>query len=80
MSKSERPSTFIVNEAFDMNEMWSTCNTAQERLIFQYNVAYVECECCERRTMCFVFEHLGMNVCAACERTYSVHTEEESYK
>lgn len=75
--RKTRVSSFMIEEALAMNEMWSKLNSAQERLMDRYRVIHTTCEYCDDHTTTFVFPHLGINVCAACERTYSVHTYEE---
>lgn len=79
-SVSQKPSSFMIEQAYAMNDMWSTLNSKQEALLTRYAVVHTTCECCDTQAPCFVFEHLGINVCGSCERTYDVHKQEEEYK
>lgn len=74
-----KPNSLVLDAAYAMNEMWSTLNTAQEMLLRKYAVIHTLCEYCDQNTTCFVFPHLGINVCGTCERMHDVHEYEEQY-
>lgn len=71
---------FALAEAYAMNEMWATLNTRQEALMHRYKIIHTTCEYCDQERVCFVFPHLALNVCGACERVNDVHTYEEEYE
>lgn len=69
---------FTLQEAHVMNDMWNTLNTSQEPLLSVYRVVHTKCEYCDTDSPCFVFPHLGLNVCGRCDRMHEVHKFEES--
>lgn len=72
-------SPFALAEAYASNDMWTTLNSKQEWMIVKYRVVYATCEYCEQDHPCFVFDHLGLNVCGPCERMHNVHEYEEDF-
>lgn len=72
--------SFALANAYAINDMWGTLNSRQEPLLNRYEVAHTTCEYCEQQAPCFMFAHLGLNVCGPCERMYDVHVYEEEYE